>query len=115
VTPTGLRQSRRWFHRHGAAVVFWGRLLPGVRTLISVPAGIELMPLGPFLIWTTAGSLIWTLLLTLAGYALGEAYANVELWLDPVAKLIKVLLVVATLALVAWLGLRTWKKRHDSH
>jgi membrane protein DedA with SNARE-associated domain len=115
ISPQELQRSRKWFNRHGTALVFWGRLIPGIRTLISVPAGIELMPLGPFLIWTTAGSLIWTLLLTLAGYALGEAYANVELWLDPVAKLIKVLLVVATLALVAWLGLRTWKKRHDSH
>ncbi|HCA61726.1 MAG TPA: alkaline phosphatase, partial [Synechococcales bacterium UBA8647] len=40
-----------------------------IRTLISVPAGIELMPFVPFLLWTTAGSLIWTLLLTLAGFA----------------------------------------------
>jgi len=115
ISPQELQRSRNWFNRHGTALVFWGRLIPGIRTLISVPAGIELMPLLPFLIWTTAGSLIWTLLLTLAGYALGEAYANVEVWLDPVAKLIKVLLVVVTLAFVAWLGLRTWKKRQNSH
>jgi membrane protein DedA with SNARE-associated domain len=89
--------------------------VPGIRTLISVPAGIELMPITPFLIWTTAGSLIWTLLLTLAGMALGEGYANVELWIDPVAKAIKVLLVIAVVAAAAWLGLRTWKKRNSSH
>jgi len=77
--------------------VFWGRLVPGIRTLISVPAGIELMPMAPFLIWTTAGSLIWTLLLTLAGVALGESYSNVELWIDPVSKVIKVVLAVQEL------------------
>ncbi|MFM9103171.1 MAG: DedA family protein, partial [Cyanobium sp.] len=110
-----LQRTRSWFNRHGTALVFWGRLIPGIRTLISVPAGIELMPLVPFLIWTTAGSLIWTLLLTLAGYGLGEAYANVEVWIDPVAKVIKVLLVLAVLGFGVWLGLRIWKKRQDSH
>ncbi|MFN9932998.1 MAG: DedA family protein, partial [Cyanobacteriota bacterium] len=97
------------------ALVFWGRLIPGIRTLISVPAGIEMMPFVPFLIWTTAGSLIWTLLLTVAGLVLGEGYSNVEVWIEPVAKVIKVLLVVAVLAFGAWLGLRTWKKRTNSH
>ena len=107
ISPQELQRSRSWFNRHGTALVFWGRLIPGIRTLISVPAGIEMMPLTPFL--------IWTLLLTLAGYALGEAYVNVEVWLEPVAKLIKVLLVLAVLGCGVWLGLRTWKKRRDSH
>jgi membrane protein DedA with SNARE-associated domain len=80
-----------------------------------VPAGIEMMPFVPFLLWTTAGSLIWTLLLTIAGMALGEGYANVELWIEPVAKTIKVLLVVAFGAAVIWLVLRSWKKRNASH
>ena len=48
--------------------------------------------------WTTAGSLIWTALLTVAGMLLGEGYSNVELWIDPVSKAVKVLLVVAMLA-----------------
>jgi membrane protein DedA with SNARE-associated domain len=113
ISTQELRRSRQWFTRHGTALVFWGRLIPGIRTLISVPAGIELMPLVPFLIWTTAGSLIWTLLLTLAGYGLGEAYVNVEVWLDPVAKVIKVLLVLSLLSFAVWLGLRSWKKRQE--
>ncbi|CAK6695905.1 MULTISPECIES: DedA family protein [unclassified Synechococcus] len=114
ISPQELHRSRNWFSRHGTALVFWGRLVPGIRTLISVPAGIEMMPLVPFLIWTTAGSLIWTLLLTVAGMALGEGYANVEVWLQPVTQVIKVLLVLAALAFAAWLGLRTWKKRQAS-
>jgi membrane protein DedA with SNARE-associated domain len=73
------------------------------------------MPLAPFLIWTTAGSLIWTLLLTLAGLALGQGYSNVELWIEPVAKAVKVLLVLAVLGGGAWLGLRIWRRRNNSH
>lgn len=115
ISPQELHRSRTWFNRHGTALVFWGRLVPGIRTLISVPAGIEMMPLAPFLIWTTAGSLIWTLLLTLAGLLMGESYSKVELWIEPVAKVIKVLLVVAVLGSLTWLGLRTWKKQRDSH
>ena len=104
-----LARSRRWFNRYGIALVFWGRLVPGIRTLISVPAGIELMPFVPFLIWTTAGSLIWTLLLTLAGLALGEGYSNVELWIGPLSKIIKILLIFSLLSGLVWLGIRTWR------
>ena len=57
---------------------FWGRLIPGVRTLVSVPAGIKLKPQAKFLAWTTAGSLIWTTLLTLAGREMGQAYGQLE-------------------------------------
>ena len=115
ISPAELARSRRWFNRYGTALVFWGRLVPGIRTLISVPAGIELMPFAPFLIWTTAGSLIWTLLLTLAGLGLGEGYSNVELWIDPVSKVVKGVLVIAVLAAVVWLGLRIWRRRHHTH
>ena len=93
IKPEDLARSRRWFARYGSALVFWGRLVPGIRTLISVPAGIELMPLLPFLIWTTFGSLIWTCLLTFAGMFLGQSYANVALWIDPGSKGIMVILL----------------------
>ncbi|QEY32489.1 DedA family protein [Synechococcus sp. RSCCF101] len=114
ISPDDLARSRRWFSRYGSALVFWGRLVPGIRTLISVPAGVEMMPMVPFLIWTTAGSLIWTILLTVAGIALGESYARVELWIEPVSKVIKVLLVVAVVGGGIWLGLRAWRRRHTS-
>ena len=114
ISPAELARSRSWFNRFGTALVFWGRLVPGIRTLISVPAGIEMMPLAPFLIWTTAGSLIWTLLLTLAGFLLGESYSSVELWIDPVSKVIKVGLVIALIDGVIWLGLRIWRRRQSA-
>ena len=114
ISPAELGRSRSWFNRFGTALVFWGRLVPGIRTLISVPAGIEMMPMLPFLIWTTAGSLIWTLLLTLAGLLLGESYSSVEIWIDPVSKAIKVVLGIALVAGSLWLGLRIWRRRQSA-
>jgi membrane protein DedA with SNARE-associated domain len=111
ISPNDLARSRRWFNRHGSAVVFWGRIIPGVRTLVSVPAGIELMPQLPFLAWTTAGSLIWIVLLTLAGQGLGEGYQRVELLIEPVTKLVKVLLVVAAVAAAAWVARNVIRQR----
>ena len=111
ISANDLKRSRIWFNRYGTALVFGGRLVPGVRTLISVPAGMELMPFTPFLLWTTGGSLIWVLILTLSGLALGSGYDNVELWLEPVAKAVKVILVIAALAFGSWLGLRAWRRR----
>lgn len=106
--PQALAQSRHWFNRHGVAVVFWGRIVPGIRTLVSVPAGIELMPQRSFLAWTTAGSLLWVLILTLMGQALGEGYKRVAVWIEPFAQLIKVLIVVAVAIGAVWLLLRAW-------
>jgi len=111
ISPADLARSRRWFNRHGSAVVFWGRIIPGVRTLVSVPAGIELMPQLPFLAWTTAGSLIWIIVLTLLGQGLGEGYQRVELWIEPLAKLVKVLLVMAAVLAVGWVARNIIRQR----
>ena len=107
ISPDELSRSRRWFNRYGVALVFWGRLVPGIRTLISVPAGIELMPVVPFVIWTTAGSLIWTLLLTFAGLALGESYSNVEIWIGPLSKIVKIVFLVGLILGLCFLVVRT--------
>lgn len=115
VSPEELAQSRQWFQRHGAAVVFWGRLIPAIRTLISVPAGVELMPWGPFLFWTTAGSLIWNLALTAAGWALGSNWNQVLGFIKPFEGIVNKLLALVVVAVVAWLALRLWKRRRDAH
>ena len=114
ISPEELKRSRRWFNKYGTKLVFWGRLVPGIRTLISVPAGIELMPLIPFIIWTTAGSFIWTLLLTIAGILLGESYNNVELWIDPFSKLVKFLLAFGLFSTLIWILLRSLQRNKDS-
>jgi len=115
VSPDELAHSRRWFQRHGAAVVFWGRLIPAIRTLISVPAGVELMPWGPFLFWTTAGSLIWNVALTAAGWTLGSNWNRVLAFIKPIEGIVNKLLVLLIVAVVAWLALRLWRRRGGAH
>tara|TARA_Y100001968_G_scaffold306935_1_gene324182 strand:+ start:537 stop:1193 length:657 start_codon:yes stop_codon:yes gene_type:complete len=109
IKPQDLARSRKWFNRYGVSLVFWGRLVPGIRTLISVPAGVELMPMSPFLIWTTAGSLIWTLFLTITGYYLGDSYANIETWISPfssISKTIVLLIISCTFIVLIYKTLR---------
>ncbi len=67
-----------WFKRHGSTAVFVGRLVPGIRSLISIPAGVTHMPIGKFCIFTVAGSLIWNTILIGAGWILGREWHRVE-------------------------------------
>ena len=92
-----LDKSRLWFDKYGVLLVFWGRLIPGIRTLISVPAGIELMPINKFLIWTSLGSLIWVLFLTSAGYLFGENYESINLYIDNFKIILKPIFVIVIL------------------
>ena len=94
ITSKDFNKSKLWFDKYGVSLVFWGRLIPGIRTLISVPAGIELMPLRKFLVWTTLGSLIWVVLLSLAGYLFGENYRIIETYIDNLKFFIKPLLLI---------------------
>ena len=94
ITSNDLEKSKRWFDKYGVALVFWGRLVPGIRTLISVPAGIELMPFRKFLIWTTLGSLIWVSFLTYAGYLFGENYPVIESYIDQFKLVLKPILIL---------------------
>ena len=101
ISPHELARSRKWFNRYGVSLVFWGSLVPGIRTLISVPAGVELMSLTPFLVWTTAGSLIWTLFLTITGFYLGDNYGNIEQWMSPFSSISKtIIMLIFAVALI---------------
>lgn len=91
--PDDLDRAQRWFDRHGLAAVFIGRLIPAVRTLISVPAGISNMPLGRFIIFSSLGSLIWTAMLAGAGYLLAGNYEAVATYLNPVSNAVVGVLV----------------------
>jgi len=86
--------ANRWFYKHGGRAMFLGRLLPAVRSLISVPAGISRMPLLSFLLFSTAGTGLWVSILTLAGYILGQNYGLVEKIMGPVSGLVTVALLV---------------------
>jgi membrane protein DedA with SNARE-associated domain len=84
----------RWFERHGRVAVLIGRLIPTVRTLISVPAGMAHMPLTPFLLYSSLGSLMWTAALAGAGYLLEANYRLVGDYLDRASKIIIGLIVL---------------------
>ena len=88
ITATKVKKSRQWFNRYGYHMVFWGRLVPVLRTLVSIPAGMELMPIGPFLLWTSLGSLLWNALLTCTGFWLGSHWRELHTWLKPFSTLV---------------------------
>jgi membrane protein DedA with SNARE-associated domain len=88
VTAQDIDRVNNWFNKHGRKAVFFGRMVPGIRTLISLPAGINQMPITIFTIYSTIGTLIWTLALTGAGVLLGDNYSAIEHYLAPVSKLV---------------------------
>ncbi|MFS0738950.1 DedA family protein [Sphingomonas sp. 1P06PA] len=88
LTPQEIDHVDRWFDRYGRWAVLLGRMVPGVRTLISVPAGVSGMPLTPFLISTLGGSALWTTVLALAGYELGERYNQVASIIEPASNMV---------------------------
>ncbi|GGQ01388.1 DedA family protein [Streptomyces roseolilacinus] len=95
VKSSDLERTEAWFARHGTKAVFLGRMVPIFRSLISVPAGVERMPLPLFLVLTTLGSLIWNSVLVMAGYWLGDQWTTVEKYVGVLSKVVLALVVVA--------------------
>ena len=93
VSGEDVEKAKLWFDRRGYIATGVGRLVPGIRTYISIPAGISKMPLLPFLIYSTIGSFIWVALLTYGGYILGENYEKVSVYLKPVTIIVSILLL----------------------
>ncbi|NEN80380.1 DedA family protein [Nocardioides zeae] len=98
VKTEDLERTEAWFAKHGRKAVFFGRMLPIFRSLISVPAGIERMPIGIFVVLTTLGSLIWNSLWVMAGYFAGDQWYRVEPYMGIVQKVV----IVAVVLFVAW-------------
>ena len=98
-------QAESWFDRHGGAAVFLGRFVPGVRSLVSIPAGIRTMPRWRFWLYTTAGSALWNAGFVLAGYFLGSAWTSVGEYSD----WINYVIIAAVAVLVARF---VWSRRH---
>ena len=85
VSRDDIDKADNWFDRHGHKAVLIGRLVPTVRTLISVPAGLSEMRWPTFLLYSAIGTAAWTALLALLGFWLGSQYDQVSTWLDPVS------------------------------
>ncbi len=75
-----LKQANDWFDRYGGIAIFTGRMLPGIRTFISLPAGMAKYPLKPFILYTLLGTIPWTMLLIWAGRTLGDQWENILLY-----------------------------------
>ncbi len=99
-------RGERIFDRHGAKFVLFGRCIPLVRSVVSVPAGVARMPLVQFCAYTAAGSAVWNALFIGAGYQLGRNYDRVEGWVQPVAYTVLAALVVWA----AWLTTRKLRR-----
>ena len=98
ITVDDVERAYRWFDRHGRAAVFFARVVPGVRSLISLPAGSSGMRLGPYLLYTTLGAGIWTTGLAYGGMLLGDQYQRLSRLLSQATLVGAVLLLL----FVAW-------------
>lgn len=88
VSGEDIRKADDWFDQHGTKAVLFGRMVPGIRSLLSLPAGVSGMSLPKFLLYSFLGSGIWAGLLAAAGYFLGENYDRVEQYVGPASKII---------------------------
>ena len=102
IRPHEIELADRFFEKYGNATVFIGRLLPIVRTFISFPAGVARMPIGPFVIYSTAGAFIWSILLVYAGTVLGAHWVDIRHALQPFDLGIAVGVVAAVLGFIWW-------------
>jgi membrane protein DedA with SNARE-associated domain len=104
-------RTEAWFARHGTKAVFFGRMVPLFRSFISIPAGIERMPMTTFLAFTALGSLIWNVIFVLAGYQLGENWRRVQ---DIVGVYQKVVVAAVLVAVAAFVAVRLRRVRRGS-
>jgi len=109
VKPDDIKATNEWFDKHGKKAVFFGRMVPGIRSFISIPAGMNNMPMLPFLGLSALGASIWTTGLTLAGYYMGQNYEVIESTLAPYSTGIGILIVVI---IIGWFVKRRLSDKH---
>lgn len=112
--PHDIDVAMGWFDRHGGKAVFFGRMIPGVRSLISIPAGLHRMAPFSFTLYSALGSLAWNALLILAGHQLGAHWTRVEAWVASVQDVVMVLLLAAAGWFVAR-RLRARRAQREDH
>ncbi|WP_112267493.1 DedA family protein [Lentzea terrae] len=109
VSVSDVDKADEWFDKHGNMAVFVGRMVPVVRSLISIPAGVSGMPIARFTLYTAAGSLVWNSALILAGYFLGENYELVDRYLGWVSTAVLAALAIA----IVWFVVSRVKARRS--
>ncbi len=112
LTPKDIQKANGWFHKFGVWAVFLGRLVPLVRSLISIPAGMSRMNFGVFLLFTTVGSLIWNSILVSMGAAVGASWSTIVGYMDTYSNVVLLILVVLFVVFTI-LFIKYRRKPHD--
>lgn len=109
VKKEDIRRADSWFDKYGYWTVFFCRMIPLIRSLISIPAGMSNMKFGMFLLFTTTGTLIWNVILVSLGAMLGESWEDIVAFMDVYSNIAYAVIAVAAIAFVV-LFIRKWKK-----
>ncbi len=110
VEPEDVDKALHWFDRYGRWSVFFGRLIPGIRSLISIPAGVDRMNLLSFGLMTVTGSALWNAVLIYAGVVLGDNYHLVEKYVSEYSTVVYVIVGIAFLVVVGLLARRARRR-----
>jgi membrane protein DedA with SNARE-associated domain len=110
LSQSQLEIAASWFNKHGAIMVFLGRLIPGFRTLVSFPAGAVRMKLPKFIAFTTAGCIVWNVILIYVGWYLGKNWAEVA----GISRYLILATVVVVFVVVPYILIRRKKIRAES-
>lgn len=108
VSEREIEKAEKWFAKYGPVAVFTARMIPGIREIISIPAGIGRMNFAKFVTYTFAGSLVWCILLTLAGYYLGEAWSGFSEQASSAFTIVSIIIIAGIIAGIGvWYGKRS--------
>lgn len=113
VKSSDVDKALEWFDRYGKPSILFGRLIPGIRSLISIPAGLDRMNLLTFGLWTTLGSGVWNAILIYLGFVLGDNWESVTGYVDQYSKVVYVLLILLLVWFFVYLLRRNARERKD--
>jgi membrane protein DedA with SNARE-associated domain len=108
VSEREIEKAEKWFEKYGSIAVFTARMIPGIREIISIPAGIAQMNFAKFVGYTFAGSLLWCIILTLTGYYLGEAWTRFS---EQASSAFTIVTIVVIASIIAGVGLWYIRRR----
>jgi LPXTG-motif cell wall-anchored protein len=112
IDESDLVKAEKWFQKYGAVAVLTGRMVPVIREIISIPAGIGGMSLSKFIIYTFLGSLLWSVALTLVGYYLGEAWDSFS---DELSSMFTIIGIAVIAAIIGIVGILFFRRKNKAH
>jgi len=114
VKASDVDKSLAWFDKYGKPSILFGRLIPGIRSLISIPAGLDRMNLLTFGLWTTLGSAVWNFILIFLGFKLGENWEAVTGYIDQYSKVVYVILLLILVGFLIFFIRRAIREKNEA-